>query len=120
MVGKKKGFIFIADIFARLFRIYSKRRIRKAFFYEMKKKIKLRKCIRGVRKKRKKIKIQKLDLSFQIDQSIADEQLSWEGSNFMIPSIAGRPTFHSLVNSDFEVSHYFRLLGKLFILWEIK
>ena len=39
MVGKKKGFIFIADIFARLFRIYSKRRIRKAFFYEMKKKL---------------------------------------------------------------------------------
>ena len=33
-------------------------------------------------------------------------KLSWDGSNFMIQ--AGRPTFHSLVNSDFEVSHYFR------------
>ena len=33
-------------------------------------------------------------------------KLSWDGSNFMIQ--AGRPTFHSLANSDFEVSHYFR------------
>ena len=47
MVGKKKGFIFIADIFATvsyiLYVAYSKKRIKKAFYEMKKKKIKLRK-----------------------------------------------------------------------------
>ena len=36
------------------------------------------------RKEKKENKNSKTRFAFQIDQSIADEQLSWEGSNFMI------------------------------------
>ena len=61
------------------------------------------------KEEKKRSKIQKLDFLFvrQISSRVLQmNKLSWDGSNFMIQ--AGRPTFHSLVNSDFEVSHYFR------------
>ena len=87
MVGKKKGFIFIADIFATVFRIYSKRRIKKAFLWNEKYKIKLWKWIHisTMKEKEEKKEVKFKNSIFFLSDRSAAEYCRWTNCHGMVP-----------------------------------